>query len=142
MMSEDRKFEKLCDMLTEFNPYLAVVFCNTKDRTKKLAGDLIVRGFNVAELQGDMSQGRRNQVMRDFAKAKTQILVASDIAARGIDIEGISHVFSYDVPGDTDYYIHRIGRTGRAGSSGLSVMFATGADEDKIRRIEHTIQGY
>ena len=140
MMSEDRKFEKLCDMLTEFNPYLAVVFCNTKDRTKKLAGDLIARGFNVAELQGDMSQGRRNQVMRDFAKAKTQILVASDIAARGIDIEGISHVFSYDVPGDTDYYIHRIGRTGRAGSSGLSVMFATGADEDKIRRIEHTIQ--
>ena len=76
-------------MLTEFNPYLAVVFCNTKDRTKKLAGDLIARGFNVAELQGDMSQGRRNQVMRDFAKAKTQILVASDIAARGIDIEGI-----------------------------------------------------
>lgn len=140
MMSEDRKFEKLCDMLTEFNPYLAVVFCNTKDRTKKLASDLIARGFNVAELQGDMSQGRRNQVMRDFAKAKTQILVASDIAARGIDIEGISHVFSYDVPGDTDYYIHRIGRTGRAGSSGLSVMFATGADEDKIRRIEHTIQ--
>ena len=87
-----------------------------------------------------MSQGRRNQVLRDFAKAKTQILVATDIAARGIDIEGITHVFNFDVPHDVDYYIHRIGRTGRAGSEGLSIMFATGADVDWVRRIEHNIQ--
>jgi ATP-dependent RNA helicase DeaD len=79
-------------------------------------------------------------VLRDFTKAKTQILVATDIAARGIDIEGITHVFSYDVPHDVDYYIHRIGRTGRAGNEGLSVMFATGQDENWVRRIEHTIQ--
>ena len=86
-----------------------------------------------------MSQGRRNQVLRDFAKAKTQILVATDIAARGIDIEGITHVFNFDVPHDVDYYIHRIGRTGRAGSEGLSIMFATAADENWVRRIEHNI---
>ncbi len=139
MTSEDKKFGMLCQMLQDMNPYLAVVFCNTKERTAQLAGQLIASGFNIGELHGDMSQGRRTQVLRDFARAKTQILVATDIAARGIDIEGITHVFNYDVPRDVDYYIHRIGRTGRAGNDGLSVMFATGADEDWVRRIEHSI---
>ena len=110
MTSEEKKTDRLCTMLQEHNPYLAVVFCNTKERTKRLSGELIARGFNAAELQGDMSQGRRNQVIRDFARARTQILVASDIAARGIDIEGITHVYNYDVPHDVDYYVHRIGR--------------------------------
>ncbi len=140
MMTEEQKLPKLCQMLTEMNPYLAIVFCNTKERTSLLAGKLIAKGFNIGELHGDMSQGRRNQVLRDFAKAKTQILVATDIAARGIDIEGITHVFNFDVPHDVDYYIHRIGRTGRAGSDGLSIMFATGSDVDWVRRIEHNIQ--
>lgn len=139
MTSEDRKFTMLCQMIRNMNPYLAIVFCNTKERTSQLAGQLIAEGFNVGELHGDMSQGRRTQVLRDFARAKTQILVATDIAARGIDIEGITHVFNYDVPRDVDYYIHRIGRTGRAGSEGISIMFATGADEDWVRRIEHNI---
>ena len=116
MTNEEKKTDRLCAMLQEHNPYLAVVFCNTKERTKRLSGELIARGFNAAELQGDMSQGRRNQVIRDFARARTQILVASDIAARGIDIEGITHVYNYDVPHDVDYYVHRIGRTGRAGA--------------------------
>ena len=139
MMTEEQKLPKLCQMLTEMNPYLAIVFCNTKERTSLLAGKLIAKGFNIGELHGDMSQGRRNQVLRDFAKAKTQILVATDIAARGIDIEGITHVFNFDVPHDVDYYIHRIGRTGRAGNEGLSIMFATAADENWVRRIEHNI---
>jgi ATP-dependent RNA helicase DeaD len=87
-----------------------------------------------------MTQGRRTQVMRDFAKAKTQILVTTDIAARGIDIEGITHVFNYDVPHDVDYYIHRIGRTGRAGNDGLAIMYATAADTEWVRRIERNIK--
>ena len=140
MMTEEKKFPALCQMLTEMNPYLAIVFCNTKERTAQLATQLIAAGFNVGELHGDMTQGRRTQVLRDFARAKTQILVATDIAARGIDIEGITHVFNYDVPRDVDYYVHRIGRTGRAGNTGLSVMFATRSDEDWVRRIEHNIQ--
>lgn len=140
MVSEEHKLDLLCRMLTDMNSYLAIVFCNTKERTSILASDLIARDFNIGELHGDMSQGRRTQVLRDFAKAKTQILVATDIAARGIDIEGITHVFSYDVPHDVDYYIHRIGRTGRAGSEGLAIMFATAADETWVRRIEHNIQ--
>ena len=139
MMTEEQKLPKLCQMLTEMNPYLAIVFCNTKERTSLLAGKLIAKGLNIGELHGDMSQGRRNQVLRDFTKAKTQILVATDIAARGIDIEGITHVFNFDVPHDVDYYIHRIGRTGRAGNDGLSIMFATAADENWVRRIEHNI---
>jgi ATP-dependent RNA helicase DeaD len=140
IIREEHKFSRLCEMITEMNPYLAIVFCNTKERTSILASQLIAKGFNIGELHGDMSQGRRTQVLRDFAKAKTQILVATDIAARGIDIEGITHVFSYDVPHDVDYYIHRIGRTGRAGNEGLSIMFATGEDENWVRRIEHTIK--
>lgn len=139
MLSEERKFSKLCQMLRDMNPYLAIVFCNTKERTSQLAGKLIAEGFNIGELHGDMSQGRRTQVLRDFAKAKTQILVATDIAARGIDIEGITHVFNYDVPHDVDYYIHRIGRTGRAGNEGISIMFAVPGDENWVRRIEHNI---
>ena len=91
-------------------------------------------------MHGDLTQGRRTQILRDFAKAKTQILVATDIAARGIDIEGITHVYNYDVPRDVDYYIHRIGRTGRAGNSGVAVTFATPQDESWLRRIERAIQ--
>ena len=140
MVQEEKKLDLLCQMLADMNPYLAIVFCNTKERTSWLAGELIAGGFNIGELHGDMSQGRRSQVLRDFSRARTQILVATDIAARGIDIEGITHVFSYDVPHDVDYYIHRIGRTGRAGSEGLAIMFATAADENWVRRIEHTIE--
>lgn len=140
MVREEQKLPKLCQMLTDMNPYLAIVFCNTKEKTAYLAGELIAKGFNIGELHGDMSQGRRTQVLRDFAKAKTQILVATDIAARGIDIEGITHVFSYDVPHDVDYYVHRIGRTGRAGNDGLSIMFATESDQNWVRRIEHAIE--
>lgn len=140
MVTEEQKFPKLCQMLTDYNPYLAIVFCNTKEATSRLAGELLAKGFNIGELHGDMTQGRRNQVLKDFAKAKTQILVATDIAARGIDIEGITHVFNYDVPHDVDYYIHRIGRTGRAGNEGLSIMFATAKDVDWVRRIEQAIQ--
>jgi ATP-dependent RNA helicase DeaD len=140
MLDEDKKLNKLCAMLQEMNPYLAMVFCNTKERTAELAGQLAARGFNIGELHGDMTQGRRTQVMRDFAKAKTQILVTTDIAARGIDIEGITHVFNYDVPHDVDYYIHRIGRTGRAGNDGLAIMYATAADTEWVRRIERNIK--
>jgi ATP-dependent RNA helicase DeaD len=93
MIREEQKLPRLCQMITDMNPYLAIVFCNTKERTSILASQLIAKGFNIGELHGDMSQGRRTQVLRDFAKAKTQILVATDIAARGIDIEGITHVF-------------------------------------------------
>ena len=140
MMDENEKLDRLVTMLKEDNPYLAIVFCNTKDGAVRLSYQLTAAGFNIGELHGNLSQGRRTQILRDFARARTQILVATDIAARGIDIEGISHVYNYDVPHDVDYYIHRIGRTGRAGSDGLAITLATPADESWLRRIERAIK--
>ena len=136
MMTEEQKLPKLCQMLTDMNPYLAIVFCNTKERTSLLAGKLIAKGFNIGELHGDMSQGRRNQVLRDFAKAKTQILVATDIAARGIDISELSHVFNYDLPEVPETYVHRIGRTARAGADGTAVSFCAPEEKEYLAGIE------
>lgn len=140
VMGEAEKLPRLITMLKEDNPYLAIVFCNTKDGAVWLSYELTAAGFNIGELHGDMTQGRRTQILRDFTQAKTQILVATDIAARGIDIEGISHIYNYNVPHDVDYYIHRIGRTGRAGTTGIAVTLATPAEEGWLRRIERAIK--
>lgn len=140
MVSEEQKLPRLIKQLQEDNPYLAIVFCNKKEGAIRLSYELTAAGFNIGELHGDLTQGRRTQILKDFARARTQILVATDIAARGIDIEGISHVYNYDVPHDVDYYIHRIGRTGRAGTSGIAITYATPADESWLRRIERAIE--
>lgn len=140
MMNPEEKTERLIKMIEEDNPFLAIVFCNKREGAVRLSYELTAAGLNIAEMHGDLTQGRRTQILRDFAKAKTQILVATDIAARGIDIEGITHVYNYDVPRDVDYYIHRIGRTGRAGNSGVAVTFATPQDESWLRRIERAIR--
>ena len=139
MMNPEEKTERLIKMIEEDNPFLAIVFCNKREGAVRLSYELTAAGLNIAEMHGDLTQGRRTQILRDFAKAKTQILVATDIAARGIDIEGITHVYNYDVPRDVDYYIHRIGRTGRAGNSGIAVTFATPQDEAWLRRIERAM---
>ena len=94
----------------------------------------------VDEIHGNMSQGQRNQVIREFEKARTQVLVASDIAARGLDVEGITHVFNYDIPRNLEYYIHRIGRTGRAGTQGVSITYATPEDILLLRKLEKAIK--
>lgn len=140
LIDEDRKTALLRHQLEEFNPYLAIIFCNTKERATALTYELARAGLPVEELQGDMSQSARNRILREFAKGRFPYLVASDIAARGIDINGVSHVFNYDVPSDTDYYIHRIGRTGRAGRDGLAVTYVTPRDIGKLRRIEARIE--
>lgn len=140
MMNTEEKTQRLIKMIEEDNPFLAIVFCNKREGAVRLSYELTAAGLNIAEMHGDLTQGRRTQILRDFAKAKTQILVATDIAARGIDIEGITHVYNYDVPRDVDYYIHRIGRTGRAGNSGVAVTFATPQDESWLRHIERAIQ--
>ena len=139
MMNPEEKTQRLIKMIEDDNPFLAIVFCNKREGAIRLSYELTAAGLNIAEMHGDLTQGRRTQILRDFAKAKTQILVATDIAARGIDIEGITHVYNYDVPRDVDYYIHRIGRTGRAGNSGVAVTFATPQDESWLRRIERAI---
>lgn len=136
-----RKLALLIRHLNSMNPYMALVFCNTREGAHELAGELQGNtDFVVDEIHGDMTQGQRNQVIREFAKAKIQILVASDIAARGIDVEGVTHVFNYDIPRNLEYYIHRIGRTGRAGTNGISITYATPEDGSILRRLEKSIR--
>jgi len=137
---EQAKLDKLCAMIDEYNPYLAIVFCHTKQRATALNDALVQRGYNADELHGDLSQIKRARVLQRFSDAKLQILVATDIAARGLDIEGITHVFNYDIPHDVEYYIHRIGRTGRAGETGVAITFVTPTEDTYLRMIEHGIR--
>ncbi len=139
-LPEAGKLDKLCSLIDEQQPYLAIVFCHTKERAKAVNTALIQRGYKVDELHGDLSQAKRMQVMRRFSEAKLQILVATDIAARGLDIEGVTHVFSYDIPHDPESYIHRIGRTGRAGQTGAAITFISPGEHMYLRLIEQGIK--
>lgn len=137
--TEEGKLETLYGLINQTNPYLAIVFCKTKARSSEVNEALIQHGFASDELHGDLSQSKRNQVMRRFRDARLQILVATDIAARGLDIEGVSHIFNYDIPQDVESYIHRIGRTGRAGQTGVAYTFVTPKDHESLRMIENGI---
>lgn len=141
MTTEDHKFKLLLRHLKEMNPYMALVFCNTREEAHQIADRLAeATDLVVDELHGDMSQGQRNQVIRNFEKARIQVLVASDIAARGLDVEGVTHVFNYGIPRNLEYYVHRIGRTGRAGTKGMSITYATPEDGLLLRRLERSIE--
>ncbi|MFG6149679.1 DEAD/DEAH box helicase [Halobacillus sp. B23F22_1] len=133
------KQDTLIQIMNEHRPFLAVIFCRTKRRAIKLHGALKSHGFEVDELHGDLSQAKREKVMQAFRDAKIQYLVATDVAARGIDVEGITHVFNYDIPQDSESYIHRIGRTGRAGGKGLAITFAAPKDKQALKSIEKGI---
>jgi ATP-dependent RNA helicase DeaD len=126
----------LISLIESYRPFLAVIFCRTKRRVSKLYDALKAYGFSCDELHGDLSQAKREQVMKRFREAEIQLLVATDVAARGLDIEGITHVFNYDIPQDAESYVHRIGRTGRAGMTGLAVTFYSSADLPALEQIE------
>ncbi len=138
--SERTKFDTLCKLIDEFRPYLAIVFCRTKKKVMEVNLGLLRKGYNSDELHGDMSQAKRERVMKNFRTAKLQILVATDIAARGIDVEGVTHVINYDIPDDVDSYIHRIGRTGRIGNIGMAVTLVTHRDQDNLAMIDKKIK--
>jgi ATP-dependent RNA helicase DeaD len=139
-VSDRTKFDTFCQLFEQHKPFLALVFCRTKRRASHLNAMLQERGLISDELHGDLSQAKREQVMKKFRTAKIEILVATDLAARGIDIEGISHVFNYDIPHDADSYIHRIGRTGRAGQTGIAITFASPHDKMYVDLIEQGIR--
>ncbi len=136
----EKKFPRLVEILQAENPYLAIIFCAKKETATQIALELAKKKFSVEELHGDLTQQQRNFVMKKFRGAEIQILVATDIAARGLDIEGVTHVISYDVPRDVETYIHRIGRTGRAGESGTAITLVTADDVERLRKIEHGIK--
>lgn len=139
---EDSKLDKLCELINSENPYLAMVFCSTKGRVAQVAMALARRGYLSDELHGDLSQLQRTNVLNKFRQAKLQILVTTDIAARGLDIQGVTHVFNYDLPRDTESYIHRIGRTGRAGQQGVAITFVNARQYAQLRRIEAGIKSH
>mgnify|MGYP000013797277 FL=1 len=133
---EEDKPRVLERLIRRFNPFLMLVFCISKERAKELNEYLGRQGFNVDVLTGDMSPTKRKTVMRKFREAEIQILAASDIAARGLDVEGVTHVINYDVPHDASWYVHRVGRTGRAGRDGVAVTLYTPEDLHWIQLIE------
>lgn len=134
--SDRNKEQALISLIERDRPYLAMIFCRTKRRVSKLNETLQAAGYACDELHGDLSQAKREAVMKRFREAKLQLLVATDVAARGLDVEGVTHVFNYDMPLDPDSYIHRIGRTGRAGGKGLAITFASPRDRAALEDIE------
>ncbi|MCI6232820.1 MAG: DEAD/DEAH box helicase [Selenomonas sp.] len=137
---EETKLDTLCEAINKYQPYLAMVFCSTKQRVHQVTMELAARGYLADELHGDLSQVQRALVLKRFRTAKLQILVATDIAARGLDIEGVTHVVNYDIPRTTEDYIHRIGRTGRAGADGMAITFVNARQYTQLRRIEAGIK--
>ena len=136
---EGNKLNRLCEVLDIERPYMAMIFCAKKAQTTWLAIELAQRGWEVDALHGDLTQQQRNFVLKKFRDAKLQLLVATDIAARGLDIEGVTHVISFDIPRSPIDYIHRIGRTGRAGQKGIAITFVTDVEIEKLKNIESAI---
>jgi len=137
--TDRRKQATLLHLLQEHRPFLAIIFCRTKIRAKKLQEALLAHGYESDELHGDLTQAKREKAMKRFREAKIQFLVATDVAARGLDVEGVTHVYNYDIPHDVESYVHRIGRTGRAGGTGVAYTLVTPKDLDFLRMIEKGI---
>lgn len=137
-VQRQNKEEVIARLMDYYNPKLSLIFCNTKKMVDELAENLKGRGYFAEGLHGDLSQAQRDKVMDNFRKGNTEILIATDVAARGIDVNDVEAVFNYDVPQDIEYYVHRIGRTGRAGKKGRSFTLVVGREIYKIRDIERT----
>ena len=130
------KVEVLCRLLDLYSPKLSVVFCNTKKGVDELVLALQGRGYFAEGLHGDLKQEQRDRVMNGFRNGRTEVLVATDVAARGIDVDDVEAVFNYDIPQDDEYYVHRIGRTGRAGREGKAFSLVVGKEVYKLRDIQ------
>ncbi len=131
------KLEVLCRLLDMEREGLSVIFCRTKKGVDELVESLQSRGYFAEAIHGDLKQVQRDRVMKKFRERTIELLVATDVAARGIDVENVSRVINYDIPEDVEYYVHRIGRTARAGKSGVSYTFVTGRQISLLKSIEH-----
>ncbi len=123
-------------VLAAFNPYLAIVFANTKKMADEVADGLLAKGLKVGRVHGGLTPRERKRVMKQVKDLEFQYIVATDLAARGIDIEGVSHVVNMEIPDDLEFYIHRVGRTARAGNSGIALTIYETSDEDALNRLE------
>lgn len=136
MVRHHDKNEVLSRLIDYYDPEKALIFCNTKRMVDELAKEMKRRGYLAEGLHGDLTQAQRDTVMGLFKEGRANFLIATDVAARGIDVKGVDAVFNYDVPEDIEYYVHRIGRTGRAGQSGIAFTFVCGREIYKLRDIE------
>jgi ATP-dependent RNA helicase CshB len=130
------KVKLLHDMLLLYNPYLAIVFTNTKKMADEVATALSEKGLKVGILHGDLTPRERKKMMKQIRNLEFQYIVATDLAARGIDIEGVSHVINYELPRDLEFYVHRVGRTARAGYSGIAATIYEPSDQDMLAKLE------
>ncbi|MBS6196023.1 MAG: DEAD/DEAH box helicase [Clostridiales bacterium] len=130
------KEEALSSLLKHYSPKRSVVFCNTKRQVDSLVNVMISKGYSAAGIHGDLKQKQRDYVMKNFRSGKTSMLIATDVAARGIDVDDIEAVFNFDLPLDNEYYVHRIGRTGRAGRKGRSFTFVNRREMYKLKEIQ------
>lgn len=137
---DNQKFDVLCRLLDIQSPELCIVFARTKRRVDEIFEALSKRGYLAEGIHSDLTQSKRNQVMGRFREGAIDILVATDVAARGIDIDGVSHVYNFDIPQDPDGYVHRVGRTGRAGKAGEAITFVTPRELGQLKQIEGTIR--
>jgi ATP-dependent RNA helicase DeaD len=135
-LQERQKFDTLCRLIDMESPELAIIFGRTKRRVDELAEGLQKRGYTAEGLHGDLSQNQRDNVMRKFRDGSIDVLVATDVAARGLDVSGVTHVINFDLPQDPESYVHRIGRTGRAGKEGAAYTFVTPREIDHLNFIE------
>lgn len=136
IVKELEKLDTFVDFLDVHRPELAIVFGRTKRRVDELTSALIAKGYQAEGLHGDITQSKRLEVLKKFRNDALQILVATDVAARGLDISGVSHVYNFDIPQDAESYTHRIGRTGRAGKEGMALTFVNPVEMGYIRLIE------
>lgn len=130
------KLDALCTILNETQPFMAIIFARTKLRVDNLEERMSDRGYNTQKIHGDVSQVKREKIIKSFKSAEIRYLIATDVAARGLDITGVTHIFNYDVPDDEKEYIHRIGRTARAGEKGETYLFVTPEDALALHKIE------
>lgn len=136
-VKENEKFDTMTRLMDVEQPELSIVFGRTKRRVDELTRGLKIRGFRAEGIHGDLDQGKRLRVLRDFKNGNLDVLVATDVAARGLDIYGVTHVYNYDIPQDPESYVHRIGRTGRAGKSGQSITFVAPNEMGYLQIIEN-----
>ncbi|MGT2906658.1 DEAD/DEAH box helicase [Streptococcus dentiloxodontae] len=136
-VKEQEKFDTMTRLMDVDQPELSIVFGRTKRRVDELTRGLKLRGFRAEGIHGDLDQGKRLRVLRDFKNDNLDILVATDVAARGLDISGVTHVYNYDIPQDPESYVHRIGRTGRAGKHGQSITFVAPNEMGYLSIIEN-----
>lgn len=138
---DSRKLSSLIYSIEKINPFMCMIFCNSKKNAEKLYSDFIHHQYkNMELLHGEMSQNKRENILKKFRELKVQYLITTDLSARGMDIEGVSHVINYDIPRDVEYYIHRIGRTGRMNQIGYAISFVTEKDIANMKKIQKRIK--